>query len=195
MAGCGRRGRRESAVSRQRSLRLAPSRVLKWLTANEPRLFAGALAGTGLAMAVRARAYSVGTLDEVGPGFFPFCIGICMAICGTVLLAFARRTPEPPAGFPAGGETEQARISKTPSGAFGGKRRICGCAAIVAATLVFGYLAERAGIAIAAGSMVSAVSVADGTFGDGRSFLAIGVAPVLAYGLFAMLLGLPVSFF
>lgn len=44
-------------------------------------------AGFGAIFALGAGSYSIGTLDEMGPGFLPLCVGILLALIGVLLIA------------------------------------------------------------------------------------------------------------
>ncbi|PWT89965.1 MAG: hypothetical protein C5B56_06245 [Proteobacteria bacterium] len=44
-------------------------------------------AGFGAIFALGAGQYSIGTLDEMGPGFLPLCVGILLALIGVLLIA------------------------------------------------------------------------------------------------------------
>jgi len=60
------------------------------------------LLAVGVAVVVAGVGYGVGTLRQMGSGFFPVVLGVLMALVGLALLATAPRaadagTPEPPA--------------------------------------------------------------------------------------------------
>lgn len=44
-------------------------------------------AGFGAIFALGARGYTIGTLDEMGPGFLPLCVGILLVLVGMLLIA------------------------------------------------------------------------------------------------------------
>jgi hypothetical protein len=44
-------------------------------------------AGFGAVFALGARQYSIGTMDEMGPGFLPLCVGILLVLVGVLLIA------------------------------------------------------------------------------------------------------------
>ena len=51
---------------------------------------AGALVGIiGAAAALQGRSYPIGTLSQMGPGFFPVTLGIILAVVGAILFAIA----------------------------------------------------------------------------------------------------------
>jgi hypothetical protein len=49
------------------------------------------LLGTGAAL--EAKTYGLGTLSQMGAGFFPFMVGVLLAIMGLVIIAGVTRTP------------------------------------------------------------------------------------------------------
>ena len=53
---------------------------------NKPDFWAGIMfIGIGLGFALGATKYSMGTAARMGPGYFPFWLGICLAIMGVVV--------------------------------------------------------------------------------------------------------------
>ena len=46
---------------------------------------------TGIAVVVAGLGYDVGTLREMGPGYFPVVLGVLLALVGVALLASTRR--------------------------------------------------------------------------------------------------------
>ena len=60
------------------------------------------LLGVGVAVVVAGAGYGMGTLRQMGSGFFPVVLGVLLALIGAALLFSARRAPagaadEPPA--------------------------------------------------------------------------------------------------
>lgn len=45
----------------------------------------------GLSAAYAAKGYNLGTLAHMGPGYFPFAIGVLIAICGVLLVLTAKK--------------------------------------------------------------------------------------------------------
>ena len=56
---------------------------------------AGALVGIiGAGAALQGRSYPVGTLSQMGPGFFPVTLGVILAVVGAILFAVATVSAE-----------------------------------------------------------------------------------------------------
>jgi hypothetical protein len=58
------------------------------------------LLATGLAVAAAGASYGLGSLRQMGSGFFPSVLGALMALIGLALLASARRAPDGDAAAP-----------------------------------------------------------------------------------------------
>lgn len=73
------------------------------MSVGRERVAAAALLLVGLAGAFEARRLSIGEVSRPGPGFFPFYLGLALAVVALALLArsLARRAPAAP---PPGGE-------------------------------------------------------------------------------------------
>lgn len=67
----------------------------------------GLMAAAGIAIAVRASAYELGSLRHMGPGFFPAALGGILIILGGMIAA-AAWPPGPPAAEAAPTEPGQA---------------------------------------------------------------------------------------
>ena len=50
------------------------------------------LVGGGAAYA--ARTYNIGSLDHMGPGYFPFAVGILLALTGVLIALTAKKKPD-----------------------------------------------------------------------------------------------------
>ncbi len=48
----------------------------------------------GAATAMQAVSYDIGTLRRMGPGFFPLCLGILLALIGILIVVTTRRPAE-----------------------------------------------------------------------------------------------------
>jgi putative Ca2+/H+ antiporter (TMEM165/GDT1 family) len=64
---------------------------MELLTSSRHRDYCGGLilVVVGLAAAIQAQSYQIGTLTRMGPGFFPAALGIILAAAGAVLLGTA----------------------------------------------------------------------------------------------------------
>ena len=58
------------------------------------RLGGALLVATGAASVVAGTGYGLGTLREMGSGFYPAALGVLLALIGLVLLATASRAPD-----------------------------------------------------------------------------------------------------
>lgn len=119
------------------------------MDAGRAKSLAGGLlfAALGLAAAVAAWGYSIGTPGSMGPGSFPVLLGALLALLGLLNAATALR------GAPA--EAENARIGRSlmlPLGIF-----------------VFGLLVERAGVIASTLALVACVWLASAS-SCGRSW-------------------------
>ena len=47
----------------------------------------------GVSAAYAANSYNLGSLAHMGPGYFPFAIGVLIAICGVLLAVTAKKKP------------------------------------------------------------------------------------------------------
>ena len=140
------------------------------------------LVATGVAVAIAAAGYGIGTLQQPGSGFFPGVLGVLLALIGAVLLASTRGTRavgsvEPP--------VETAHLA-------GPVVQWRGWLCIVGGALAFAVLGEHGGLVPA-----SFVSVFIAAMGDRRNtwrsaaalaaaMTALGVA-VFHYGLHMLL--------
>jgi Tripartite tricarboxylate transporter TctB family len=135
--------------------------------------WAGAmLCAIGIAAAIGAPHYRMGTLAQMGPGYFPLILGVLLAALGaiTCLQAVAK----------GGGD----RLTTPPW-----RQLIC----IPLCVVSFALLVERAGLAIAV-----VVTVLIGCLGGHRfrpieAVISAIVLAVLTCTLFVRLLGLPVT--
>ena len=48
----------------------------------------------GLATALQATDYAIGTLSRMGPGFFPLALGVILAVIGVVIFGTAKDAPD-----------------------------------------------------------------------------------------------------
>lgn len=135
--------------------------------------WAGAmLCAIGMAVAIAAPHYRMGTLSQMGPGYFPLILGILLAALGAVtsLQAVAAR----------GGH----RLTAPPW-----RQLIC----IPLAVITFALLVERAGLAIAVVVTVLIGCLGGHRFRPVEAVVSAIVLAALTCTLFVRLLGLPVS--
>ena len=52
----------------------------------------GVLSAVGIAAAIASANYGLGTLRQVGPGMFPMCLGIVLALMGVAVIFDGRRS-------------------------------------------------------------------------------------------------------
>ena len=124
----------------------------------------------GLITVVLSRAYPIGTLDQMGPGFVPLLLGVAMSLLGGLV---ALRSL-------LGVRTAVDRLPVAPF------------LWIAAGVAVFALTLERVGFLFAAGMLVLLSSFADRT-PKGTGLLVAGIAMVgLSALLFIVVLGLPV---
>ena len=81
----------------------------------------------GLSAVLIARNYGMGTALKMGPGYFPTVLGALLTVIGLIALVRSLVTPG------------------APLGAFAVK----GAVLVIGATLLFGFLVRRAGLAVA----------------------------------------------
>ncbi len=109
------------------------------------------LLATGVAVVIAGVGYGIGSLREMGSGFFPAVLGALMALIGVALLASARRAPADATATPP---TQAAHLAGPIV-----QWRAWGC--IVAGVLSFVMLGQHGGLVPA-----SFVSVFVAALGD-----------------------------
>jgi hypothetical protein len=124
------------------------------------------LLGVGIAVVVAGVGYGVGTLRQMGSGFFPVMLGVLLAAIGVALLFSAGRTTGSVAGEPP---AEMAHLA-------GPVVQWRGWLCIVGAALAFVVLGEHGGLVPA--SFASVFIAAMGDRGNG-----VRAAAMLAAGL------------
>jgi hypothetical protein len=65
--------------------------------ADKERLGGGLIILLGTGAAVEGSSYPLGTLSQMGPGFFPLALGILLALCGLAILLQAGNAVSPDA--------------------------------------------------------------------------------------------------
>lgn len=121
----------------------------------------------GVAAAYAASGYHLGTLARMGPGFFPFSVGVLLALVGLVIALSARLDNGPPA---ASGH-----------GYGSGMPDLRGCACIIAGILAFLLLGEYGGLLPATFAIVFISALGDrGNTVKQAVFLALGMCAIAA---------------
>jgi hypothetical protein len=60
-----------------------PEEIVKMLRGNKPNFWSGVMfVVLGVGFSLGATNYSMGTAARMGPGYFPFWLGVCMAVLG-----------------------------------------------------------------------------------------------------------------
>jgi hypothetical protein len=135
--------------------------------------WAGAmLCAIGMAAAIAAPTYRLGTVAQMGPGYFPLILGVLLAVLGgaTCLQAVVK----------GGG----GRVVMPPW-----RQVVC----IPASVVAFALLVERAGLAIAVVVTVLIACLGGHRLRPVEAVVSAVVLAVLTCTLFVRLLGLPVS--
>ena len=121
----------------------------------------------GVAAAYAASGYHLGTLARMGPGFFPFAVGVLLALVGLVIALSARFDNGPPA---ASGH-----------GYGSGMPDLRGCACIIAGILAFLLLGEYGGLLPATFAIVFISALGDrGNTVKQAALLALGMCAIAA---------------
>lgn len=130
---------------------------------------AAAIAILGLYMVWEGRSYGIGSVREMGPGYFPVALGCVLTVLG--------------AGLVLAGRGEQRQES------FRLKPLLC----IVGAMIAFGYLMPRTGFVPATIALVLLSVLADKGFRLWEVAVLLVVLPVLGYVIFVAVLGMPLD--
>lgn len=133
--------------------------------------WAGALfGGLGLFASVYAAfEYKIGTAQRMGPGYFPLCIGIIVAILGGVLLVGSLKVEGPPV----------PKIQWRPM------------LLVVAGSIAYGYLLKPAGLVLATALLTIVSAAAGHEFRWKESVVLAVVLAAFSVGIFVYALGLP----
>lgn len=127
----------------------------------------------GIGFTWGATAYSFGNSARPGPGYFPFGLGIILALIGALIL-FEALTIEVEGGEKIGGwPLKQAGI-------------------ILGSVVVFGLLLPRLGMAITLPLLIFLSSLASGEFNWKEVLLNIVILTVGSWGIFIKGLGLTI---
>ena len=125
----------------------------------------------GIIVAVAASRYRVGSLERIGPGFFPVAAGVALAIVGACVMSLALRRGVPSATI----------------GAWSGKSVIV----VLSSVVLFGLLLEGMGLLLAVPVLVGLSARAHPSFSWRSLGASIFVLLLLTWTIFVVLLGLP----
>ncbi|MDX2482035.1 MAG: tripartite tricarboxylate transporter TctB family protein [Pseudodonghicola sp.] len=139
---------------------------------------------TGVAIAMVANTYPLGTLLRPGPGFFPMVVAVLLSLLGLGVLGetwAARATPSAP----------EAEPDDTAQGPFPWRSVLCTCASV----LVFALTVERLGFVPASCLLIAITAFAE----TERSWIKLGFVAlfiaVFGSAVFIWGLGLPIQAF
>ena len=124
-----------------------------------------ALIAVGLAFAIGATNYSFGTSIRPGPGYFPFGLGVILAILGLIVL-YGAMTVE--------------RKNGDPIGSIPWRALIC----VVGAIVFFGFFLPRLGFLISFPAMIIITSAGGKEFTWKDAILNATILTVLSYAIF-----------
>ena len=119
----------------------------------------------GLAFAIGATNYSFGTSIRPGPGYFPFGLGVILAILGLIVL-YGAMTVERKNGDPIGSVPWRALIC------------------VVGAIVFFGFFLPRLGFLISFPTMIIITSAGGKEFTWKDAILNAAILTVLSYAIF-----------
>jgi len=140
----------------------------------------------GLAFAAVATTYPMGTASRIGPGYFPFGLGLALAGIGGFLVVGSRlgRAADRNRG-------PDAKVRADEAGLAGGIRVAL---LILAAVVAFGVLIRPAGLLVAVVVLVVVSSLAgEGLRAPLRTLLLALAAAGIAWAIFISGLGLPIQ--
>lgn len=141
-------------------------------TWNKDRFAGCILIGVGLWLSWYCYAnYSLGSLAKMGPGMFPFGLGLILEVLGLVVIAQ--------------GQVRSTTI-EVPN--------LRGPIVILGAIALFAMLVKAFGVTSAIVALVFVSSLAEGRFRPVSTLMLCGALIAFAYVVFGMLLGLPITF-
>jgi hypothetical protein len=129
--------------------------------------------GVGVAFAVGSLEYSFGNSARPGPAYFPFGLGVLMAVLGAMVL-FGAMTKDTPDGEPVG--------------AFAWRPLLV----ILGAVTLFGFLLPRLGLFITLPLLVILSAMASEEFTIKDALLNAAVLTVMSWAVFSKGLGLTI---
>jgi len=127
----------------------------------------------GVSAAYAARGYNLGTLARMGPGYFPFAIGVLIALCGILLVFTAKKTPS------FGEEAEAALVGHNH-----GIPDLRGAACIILGTVLFFFAGEYLGLLPATFCIVFVSALGDRSNSVLQAFLLALAMVVIAVVIF-----------
>jgi hypothetical protein len=127
----------------------------------------------GISFAVGSTNYTFGNSAQPGPGYFPFWLGIMLALFGTLIVFGALK-------------------KETGDGEKIGSIALRPLVAIVGSVLVFGFLLPRLGLIVTLPFVVVAASSASNEFSWKASMLNAGVLTLASWIIFVKGLGLAI---
>jgi hypothetical protein len=127
----------------------------------------------GVAVAIAANRYRMGSLARMGPGYFPFAAGMALGIVGVWLMGQAARRGAP----------------LSTMGAWSGRSLIV----VLSSVLLFGLLIDSMGLPIAVTALVGLASRAHPRFSWRVLTISLAVLLLVTWTVFVRLLGLPFS--
>ncbi|TDE38854.1 tripartite tricarboxylate transporter TctB family protein [Antarcticimicrobium sediminis] len=149
-----------------------------------PYLPGAIVVAAGLAIAMVASTYPLGTLLRPGPGFFPMVVAVVLSVLGLGVLGetWAAR---------ATSSASQAKPDETAQGPFPWRSVLCTCVAV----LVFALTVERFGFVPASCLLIAITAFAE----TERSWIKLGFVAlfiaVFGSAVFIWGLGLPIQAF
>lgn len=130
----------------------------------------------GLATAIMASGYRMGTPVSMGPGFFPFWLGVALAVIGVVLvITSARRS--------GAARNDDGRLQPWD---------LRSLAIIALSVVVFGVALPWLGLMISTVLLVMVSSLASREFGLKATLINVVVLLVITYVVFVLGLGLQI---
>jgi hypothetical protein len=119
----------------------------------------------GVAAAYAATGYHLGTLGRMGPGFFPFAVGVMLALIGLIIAVSARFDTNPPV--------------VSGHGYSSGMPDLRGCGCIVLGILAFLLFGEYGGLLPASFAIVFITALGDrGNTVKQAALLALGMCTI-----------------
>lgn len=143
--------------------------------ANQKNFFAGLFyIAFGLAVAIMASGYDIGSATSMGPGYFPFGVGLLLVLTGTVVLV--------------------AALGRHPDSEGIGALALKKTGIILLAVVLFGLLLQPLGLVVAVPVLIGVSALAHHEFSWRTVLVVIGLMVPGVWAIFVALLGLPIPF-